>query len=67
LKLATYKLLKPAVIDGIALGTGILIGDGTPYPFSGSPTADMELITGDVNFDPTTKGPKVDDRGDTDI
>ena len=65
--MATYKLTASAVVDGITFGPGLLIGDGTPYPYSGNPTSDMELVTGDVNFDPTVKGPKTDDRGDTDI
>lgn len=65
--MATYQLLKPTVIDGIKLCKGILVGDGTPYPYDGPPTEDMELITGDVNYDPTIKGPKVDDKGDVDI
>jgi hypothetical protein len=64
-KVATYKLLSATVVDGVQLSAGLLIGDGTPYPFTGAPTAEMELVVGDVNYDPTTKGPAVDDRRDT--
>jgi hypothetical protein len=63
--MATYRLLRATVIDGVRLSEGILIGDGTPYPYDVPPTVFMELVPGDVNFDPTTKGPRVDDGKDT--